>query len=88
MLMTAAATDRTERRAELLGWIAETRRNQRRLAILLAGFAVIAIGIMLWRTSIGVLALVIAGMIGMIGFWITWSHIADWRARLDQLRTR
>lgn len=85
-MASSGTRDVSTRRAELLGWIAATHRNQRRLAILLVCCAAAAIGLMLWRKPVGVIALAMTGIIGAIGFWITWSHIADWRGRLEQLR--
>jgi drug/metabolite transporter (DMT)-like permease len=79
--MTSAA----DRRAELHQWIAETRINQRRLAGLLAAGAGIALALLAWRSDIGGAALGLLALIAFIGFWITSSHLQDFRARLDHL---
>jgi Flp pilus assembly protein TadB len=74
-----------DRRAEIEGWIAGTRRTQRRLAIVMAGGAVVAIGLMLWNTSVGGIALGIVAIVALCGFWVTGSHLADWDDKLEQL---
>ena len=74
-----------DRRRELEGWIARTRATQRSLAIVLAAGTVISVGLMPWRTQVGLVALAIVAIVALCGFWITASHLADWRDKLDQL---
>ncbi|HTM21550.1 MAG TPA: hypothetical protein VL172_13610 [Kofleriaceae bacterium] len=79
-------TSASDRRAELQRWISETRANRRRLALFLAPAALIAFALLAWRTDIGGAALGLLALIAFIGFWITSSHLQDFRARLDQVR--
>jgi hypothetical protein len=74
-----------DRRRELEGWIARTRKTQRTLAIEVACAIVVAIGVSLWNAQIGMVALGIVAIVAVCGFWVTASHIADWRGKLDQL---
>lgn len=74
-----------DRRAELEGWIAQTRRNQGRLALALAVATVISIGLLVWNVRIGGLVLAVVVIVAVCGFWVTTSHIADWRGKLEQL---
>jgi len=74
-----------ERRLELEGWIAGTRRNQRRLAIAVAASAAVALVVSVWMPKIGGIGLGIVVIIAICGFWVTSSHIADWRHKLAQL---
>ncbi len=74
-----------QRRAELEGWIAKTRANQRKLTIGLAVGAVIAIALMLWSVAVGGVALGIVLLFGLCGFWITIGHIMDWNNKIRDL---
>jgi hypothetical protein len=73
------------KRAELLGWIANTRATQKRLGVVVASAAVIAVGLMFWNGAVGGAALAITAITAMCGFWITGSHIMDWRNRLTEV---
>ena len=75
-----------QRRAQLSAWIAETRRNQRRLAVGLPVAAVVALALAVWRSDVGEAALAIVGLVAICGFWITGSHIAEWHARIEETR--
>lgn len=74
-----------DRRAELEGWIARTRDTQRKLAIGVACGIVVAIGLIVWKSQVGMAALGIVVLVAVCGFWVTASHIADWRDKLDQV---
>lgn len=72
-----------DRRGELESWIAETRRTQRRLGAGVAIGAVLALALMLWRPAVGGVLFAVVAIVGLCGFWVTSSHIADWRGKLD-----
>jgi hypothetical protein len=74
-----------DRRTEIEGWIARTRRTQRRLGVVAACGVAVAVGLMLWRVSVGGVALGIVATVALCGFWVTASHLADWNDKLDQL---
>jgi hypothetical protein len=74
-----------ERRLELEGWIARTRRNQRTLGIAAAAGAAVGLVVTVWMPRIGGLGLGIVAIVAICGFWVTSSHIADWRDKLAQL---
>lgn len=80
----AAATN-AERRATLNTWIAGSRRVQRRLntsAAIGAAMALVARFVSSTWSTIGLL--IVLGVYG-IGRWITFSHIADWKTRLEAI---
>lgn len=74
-----------DRRAQLEGWIASTRRTQRRLSIALVAGAAIGIGLVAWQTAVGVFTLLSVALLAICGYWITGSHLADWRRQLGEL---
>jgi hypothetical protein len=74
-----------DRRSELEGWIARTHHNQRTLAIVLACAAAASIGLGMWRANLGMIGFAIVAIVAICGFWITSSHVADWRGKLAQL---
>lgn len=71
---------------QLRAWIAQTRRNQRRLAIGLGLGAALALGARAADAFIGNTLIFSVIITGICGFWITSSHIADWRAQLAARR--
>ncbi len=73
------------RRAELLGWIARTRANQKKLAYALVAALVLSIGLMFWNTTVGGAGLGMVALVALTGFWITAGHIMDWRNKLVNL---
>ena len=73
------------RRDELLGWISKTRRTQRKLTYLIGAMILISSVLLFWRLGLGLLALGLTALVGIIGFWITSSHILDWSDRLAAL---
>lgn len=74
-----------QRRAELLGWIAASRRLQIRLGIGLVAAAVAAVIVVSVWPLIGKLSLAALAIISVCAFWVTGSHILDWRNRLEAL---
>lgn len=74
-----------QRRAELLGWIAASRRLQIRLGIGLAAAAAAAIVAISFSPTIGKLGLAMVAIVAVCAFWVTGSHILDWRNRLEEL---
>lgn len=74
-----------ERKAQLLGWIDETRRLQRKLAVVYSALAVVAIGLLVWRTTVGAFALIALGLVAIASFWVTAAHNAAHRQKLDEL---
>ncbi len=74
-----------ERKAQLLGWIDETHRLQRKLAVVYSALAVVAIGLTIWRTTVGVFALVALGLVAIASFWVTAAHNAAHRQKLEEL---
>jgi O-antigen/teichoic acid export membrane protein len=73
------------RRAELNAWIAQTRANQKKLAVGVGVGLVVSLALLLWRVPVGGAGLGIVVLVAMCGFWITAGHIMDWRTRLTQL---
>ena len=74
--------------AQLEAWIAQTRRNQKRLAVGL-GIATVAAALA-WAFDAFVGKTLVFGIVAtaICGFWITAAHIADWRAQLAARRQR
>ena len=73
------------RRDELLGWISNTRKTQRKLTYVV-GLLILASSVLLfWNLEIGLVLLTITAILGIAGFWITSSHILDWSDRLAGL---
>ena len=75
----------TDRRAELEGWIAKTRRLQRRLAIVYAAIAVVAIAVLAWSRAAGGFALFGVALVAICSFWVTAAHNAAHRQKLAEL---
>lgn len=74
-----------DRRAELEGYIADTRRLQRRMAIVFAALAAVALALLAWSTAVGVLSLICVALVAMCSFWVTAAHNASHRQKLDEL---
>jgi hypothetical protein len=75
-----------DREAQLEAWIAQTRRLQRRLVIVFSVLGAIALGLTVWHTNLGALALVLVALVAICSFWITEAHNAAHRAKLAELR--
>jgi hypothetical protein len=73
-------------RQQLLGWIASSQRTQRRLAVVVVALVAVSAGLVAWRKPVGTFALLVTAAIGVIGYWVTYAHITDWRDRLAKLR--
>jgi len=74
-----------DRRAELEGWIASTRRLQRRLAIVFAALAAGAIALFAWSRAAGGFALFGVVLVAICSFWVTAAHNAAHRQKLAEL---
>jgi hypothetical protein len=74
-----------DRRAELLGFIAETNRLQRKLAIVFPVLGAVAIALMFWRGTVGAFALILVALVAICSFWVTAAHNAAHRQKLDEL---
>jgi amino acid transporter len=75
-----------DERAQLRAWIEGSLRFRRKLAVVMAIAAVIALAVYGWWSSmIGGFALLIVGAVYGIGLWITYGHMSDWRARIELL---
>jgi uncharacterized membrane protein len=75
----------SERRAELLGWIAASRRLQFRIGVGLVIAAVAAIVSITVAPTVGKISLGLVAIVAVCAFWVTGSHILDWRNRLEEL---
>jgi hypothetical protein len=75
-------------RDQLLQWIAQTRRNQRRLLAVVVACAAVSALLFAWRKEVGVVGVIATLSLAIAGFWITSSHIADWKQRLELLERR
>ena len=73
------------RRQQLLGWIDETRRLQRRLGLVFAALAIVAFGLLFYSRTLGGFALFGVAVIALCSFWVTESHNAAHRQKLDEL---
>jgi fatty acid desaturase len=83
--MQNAAT--TPRRAELNAYIAQSRSVQRGLRWLLALGAGLTVAFLLGGAGTGVFWPVVAptAIVTIVGFWITYGHIADFEKELAAL---
>jgi hypothetical protein len=77
-----------DRREQIVAWIDETRRLQRRLGRAFAALAVVACGLWLWRGSVGAAAFVLVAVVAIISFWVTNAHNEAHRIKLDELERR
>jgi membrane protein YdbS with pleckstrin-like domain len=74
-----------ERRAQLEGYITETTRNRKRLAIGLVIAAVVAIVVFMANGTVGAFSLLSVALVGVCGMWIMTAHLQDWRYRIREL---
>jgi hypothetical protein len=74
-----------DRRAQLQGWIEDTRRLQRRLAIACALLGVIAVAVRWYSPRVGGTSLLIVALIMACSSWVTAAHNAAHRQKLDEL---
>lgn len=73
-------------RAELDGYIVQTKRNQRRLAVVLAIALVAAIVCTVLGVPFAPHAIGLVVIVGVCAFWVTGAHILDFRRRIADLR--
>ncbi|HEV7555862.1 MAG TPA: hypothetical protein VGO00_10425 [Kofleriaceae bacterium] len=73
-------------RADLEGYIAQTKRTQRRLGIVLAIVFVGALIGAIVHVPFAPHAIGLVVIVGVCGFWVTGAHITDWRRRIADLR--
>ncbi len=73
------------RRQELLGWIEETKRNQRKLGYLLGILAAVSVGLALWSKPVGTIAFFTVAALGICGFWVMAAHNASHYQKLNEL---
>ena len=73
------------RRQELLAWIEQTKRTQRRRAVVSLALGVIAIGLAVWSKLVGTFAIIGVGLFAISAFWITAAHNAAHYQKLDEL---
>jgi hypothetical protein len=72
-------------RAQLEAWIVETQRNRQRMRKAIAPAAVVALALVFVSRPIGLGAILLVALVGVLGEWITASHIVDWRTRINDL---
>jgi hypothetical protein len=75
----------TDRRPELEGWIANTQRLQRRLAVVYAALGAVAIMLLAWSRTVGGFALFGVALVAICSFWVTAAHNAAHRQKLAEL---
>lgn len=74
-----------DRRAELEGWIVASRRLQVRLGIALTLAMAGAFALMLHDGTLGKIAAAMVVVTAICAYWVTGSHILDWRHQLEAL---
>jgi hypothetical protein len=74
-----------ERRAQLLGWIEETHRLQRKLGIVFAALGVVAVGLLFVSKTLGGFAIFAVALTAICSFWVTAAHNAAHRQKLTEL---
>jgi hypothetical protein len=74
-----------DRRQELLGWIEKTKRNMRTLTIILIPLTAAAIGLLVWKQTVGVFAMIGVGSLAICGFWVMAAHNAAHRQKLEEI---
>jgi hypothetical protein len=73
------------RREELEGWIARTHRLQRRMAMVYAALAVVAVALVFINGRLGGFALLCVALPAVCSFWVTAAHNAAHRQKLAEL---
>jgi hypothetical protein len=74
-----------DRRAQLQIWIAQTRRNQRRIAVVTGVLAALSIVAGFVHRPAGTIGFIVTVSFALVSFWVTTSHLADWRHQLEHL---
>lgn len=72
-------------REQLEQWIAQTKRNQRRIALGLVAALAVAIALAVTLGAAGGFAIVIVVLVAICAFWITGAHLLDFRRKLAEL---
>jgi hypothetical protein len=80
--------DRMDRRKQLERYIADTRTNQRTFNWVIGVMFVVALGLMIAGTNIGILAMLIVGIVGIGGHWVMYAHLASHQTELANLGRR
>ena len=74
-----------ESREQLEAWIAQTKRHQRTLGVALVAAAAGSIALAVTVGTAGGFAIVIVALVAICAYWITGSHLLDWRRKLAAL---
>jgi hypothetical protein len=72
-------------RDRLHGYIAASKRVQRKLTLVVIGLAVVSGAALVVSRPVGGILLLGTAIVGGCGFWVTAAHIADWRLKLRTL---
>ncbi len=74
-----------QRRDELLGWIEQTRRLQRKMLYVFACLGAGALGVVFAAPTAGAFALVCVALVAIASFWVTAAHNAAHEQKLAEL---
>ena len=77
--------DNAGERDRLHGYIAASKRVQRRLTLVVIALAVASVVALVIDRRLGGFLLLGTAIVGGCGFWVTAAHIADWRLKLRTL---
>jgi hypothetical protein len=80
--------DAKNERVQLEEWIANSLAFRRKLRVISAVAAVVAVATYVWSATPGIVAMIIVASVWGAGWWITYGHISDWRNRIDLLERR
>lgn len=73
---------------QLHAWIAESQRTQKRMLRLGGALTFAGLGSRWFGTGgFGLVCAALGATLAVAGYWVTASHIADWRMQLE-IRTR
>jgi hypothetical protein len=73
---------------DLHAWIEDSKQHRRALEGVVIALTAIALCVFLANARLGLVALFADAVIGVAGFWILGSHIADWEGQLALRRAR
>jgi hypothetical protein len=73
---------------DLHAWITDSRANRRALKGIVIALALVAAIGLAASPRIGLVMAFVTAVIGVSGFWILGSHIADWEGQLAVRRAR
>jgi hypothetical protein len=74
-----------DRRAQLEGWIKNTQRLQRRMAVVFSVLAAVAVALIFWNSTVGGFALLCVALPAICTFWVTAAHNAAHRHKLAEI---